>query len=669
MRILGLSGGFNSIREDEPGNFNINQMRENAAAVLVENGKVIVAVEEERLNRIPGSNHRPVLAIQRCLSEAGLTLADIDRIAVYGEEKFYNHLLQRNYLADPSRYDTYATIRQVIRNYLAEAFDHRFDERSIVFVKHQHAHAVSAFACSGYESALVLSMDRAEDGFSGLVAKAVNDQWELIQTYHDTDSLVSFCKEVGEHIHPSVTNYRQLFQMSRHGDATPYRPYIKTCYELLPNGSYKLRFDPNALYEIMRLVPEADAAKQQCNLAASLQEMIETIVFHVIGHYRAVTGARRLCFAGELAANAALNAKLLQSGLFDELFIQPITHDAGAALGAALAQQAEGDDSGKRQPMEDLFWGARLASQDHIEAAAEQWGAFVAVQQAPRLTVAEQVASLLARREAVGWMQGRSEYGSFSLGNRSLLMHPYEAVSRIRDIPQPGMHSAPGDPLIVSIKESALHDYFEVPAAVLPSQFRFGNYLLAWTPGNDYMPEPHAYAQVHTVSASDNPALHQLLESFQQQTGFPFLIQSSLRNPAEPIVEAPHEAIALLVSGELGHLAIGELLLSRRETALPSLLQLRPQLPRYVTITQSIGYESPHRMARKAALVCPHRAADGTALSPQLYRLLTKADGRRSLRELLEPGSMEDSEQLERYAGAIRGLWQQRLLLLQPEGG
>ncbi|PQP81657.1 hypothetical protein C0Q44_18320 [Paenibacillus sp. PCH8] len=115
MRILGLSGGLDKIWDDEPSNFNWSKVRENAAAVLVEDGRVRFAIEEERLNRIPGTNKRPVLAIQKCLNEAGLTLADIDGVAVYGEEKFYNHLIQKSYLHDPNRYPLYGTMRQLIQ--------------------------------------------------------------------------------------------------------------------------------------------------------------------------------------------------------------------------------------------------------------------------------------------------------------------------------------------------------------------------------------------------------------------------------------------------------------------------------------------------------------------------------------------------------------------------
>ncbi len=179
MNIIGISGGFDSILEGKAGAFDLTEnTRNDSAAVLLRDGEVLFAVEEERLNRIPRTNYRPVLAIERCLQAANLSLREIDKIVVYGEEKFYNFFLQRNYLANPNRYTVYATIREWIRNYLKETFNYAFDAKSIVFVKHQYAHAMSAYACSGFESALVLSLDKSEDGFSGLLPRAAGWIWK-----------------------------------------------------------------------------------------------------------------------------------------------------------------------------------------------------------------------------------------------------------------------------------------------------------------------------------------------------------------------------------------------------------------------------------------------------------------------------------------------------------
>lgn len=671
MRVLGLGGGLDSIWDDEPGNFNWSKLREHAAAVLVEDGRVRFAIEEDRLNRIPATNKRPVLAIQKCLNEAGLTLADIDRVAVYGEEKFYNHFIQRGYLANPNRYPTYATMRQLIQQYLKKACGYVIDERAITFVKHQHAHGMSAWACSGYEQALVLSLDRAEDGFSGLVAKGREGQLERLHTFHDVDSLVGLCHQVGEIMSPPVSSLTELSLLAMEGRAAPYRVFFQGCYELLPNGGYSLRFDPHALIEGLRLEGRSDGMEQRRNLAAALQEVLESIVLHVARHYQTETGLDRLCLAGELAENKALNSKLLASGLFAAVFVQPITHDAGAALGAALSQlptaQGEWQTWLTQLRMEHVYWGTAVGTQDQIKEKAEQWRDWVTIREESAESIAEQAADLLARRHSVGWMQGRAEFGTCSLGNRSMLLHPYEAFHTSNELYKHWSEAGSSYPLMVSIKENRLKDYFDVPAAAAASQFRFGNYLLKWKPGNDYM-EPAVYAQVHTVSERDNLRFYQLLERFERKSGFPFLLHTSLRNPVEPIVETLSEAMAAFLSCKLDYLAVEDTLLSRREDQQErGLLSLRPSLPQHVSMVERIGYRSEHQMARSTELVCAQADQWKASLSPTLHALLMQADGHRPLGELMEAaGITADREQASHCLQSVRELWEQRLILLEP---
>ncbi|APO46206.1 hypothetical protein BS614_20715 [Paenibacillus xylanexedens] len=667
MRILGLSGGLDKIWDDEPSNFNWSKVRENAAAVLVEDGRVRFAIEEERLNRIPGTNKRPVLAIQKCLNEASLTLADIDGVAVYGEEKFYNHLIQKSYLHDPNHYPLYGTMRQLIQQYLKEECGYEIHESAIFFVKHQYSHAMSAWACSGYKRALVLSLDKAEDGFSGLVAKGSEGKLERLHTFHDVDSMVGLCHQVGEIMSPPIGSLTELSHIAMKGRAAPYRAFFQACYELLPNGTYKLRFDPNGLIEGLRLEGHSGAIEQRCNLAAALQEVLEAIVFHIVRHFQEETGMDTLCVGGELAGNVSLNSKLLDSGLFTAVFVQPIKHDAGAALGAALAQfSMENSEEKARSEMEHVYWGTAIETQDQIKEQAAHWSEWTAVKQELGMSIVEQVADLLSQRHSVGWMQERSEFGTCSLGNRSILLHPYEAFNTSNELYKNWTKAGNTYSLIVSIKESRLKDYFDVPATATASQYRFGNYLLKWKSGNDYM-DTATYAQVHTVSENGNSRFYQLLDCFECKSGIPFLIHTSLRNPVEPIVETLSEGIAAFLSCKLEYLAVGDTLLSRCEAKQQdqSLLSLRLSVPYNVNIVEQISYQSTHRMEHSKELICAHMAERKVGLSTSLHALLMLADGRRSLGELMEEIRMADHEHLQ-IIQSVKELWEKRLVILEP---
>ncbi|PQP81658.1 hypothetical protein C0Q44_18325 [Paenibacillus sp. PCH8] len=294
------------------------------------------------------------------------------------------------------------------------------NESAIFFVKHQYSHAMSAWACSGYERALVLSLDKAEDGFSGLVAKGSEGKLERLHTFHDVDSMVGLCHQVGEIMNPPIGSLTELSHIAMKGRAAPYRAFFQACYELLPDGAYKLRFDPNGLIEGLRLEGHSGGIEQRCNLAAALQEVLEAIVFHIVRYFQEETGMDTLCVGGEFAGNVALNSKLLDSGLFTAVFVQPITHDAGAALGAALAQfSMENSEEKTRPEMEHVYWGTAIEMQDQIKEQTAHWREWTTIRQELGMSIAEQVADLLAHRHSVGWMQESAEFGTCSLGNRS----------------------------------------------------------------------------------------------------------------------------------------------------------------------------------------------------------------------------------------------------------
>ncbi|MBJ6359991.1 carbamoyltransferase N-terminal domain-containing protein [Paenibacillus sp. GCM10012307] len=674
MNIIGISGGFDSILEGTAGAFDLTEStRNDSAAVLLRDGEVLFAVEEERLNRIPRTNYRPVLAIERCLQAANLSLSEIDKIVVYGEEKFYNFFLQRNYLANPNRYAIYATIREWIRNYLKEAFNFSFDLKSIIFVKHQYAHAMSAYACSGFESALVLSLDKSEDGFSGLVAKGSGLDLESLQSFHDVDSLITFCRNIGECLEPPISDTIQLYRIAAAGNAAVYRPFVASSYELLPGGGYKLKLDSNALHEIWRLegidAGPKQLARRASDLAASLQEMIEAIVFHIVTHYQQVTGMKRLCFAGELAANTVLNGKLLQSGLFEEVFVQPVHSDAGAALGAALSVFQRETKKCSSGPWTHLYWGSPIEPESDVLEAIELWDGIISRETedynlSDLHSASEKAASLLAAGEKVGWVQGRSEFGPNSLGNRCLLSDP-------RIAPDSSSAGNEAGSVCISIKESAVDQYFDIPLEIQPSQFRFGNYSLEW---KDELQPSHkagivgaSAVQVHAVAESDNPALWELLDKFEQETGLPFVAQFSLRSPFEPLPETAHDAIASMITGDFNYMAVGGLLVCKQRIHPDDLLRLKPMLPKYAYVHRKWTYKLPNEKAQVMELSCTCRRGFSVPLSAEVYRVLMNADGERTIMELLSESDISAAEDVTHCCNHLMELWAKRLLLL-PAG-
>ncbi len=410
-------------------------------------------------------------------------------------------------------------------------------------------------------------------------------------------------------------------------------------------------------------------ARRASDLAASLQEMIEAIVFHIVTHYRQATGMKRLCFAGELAANTVLNGKLLQSGLFDEVFVQPVHSDAGAALGAAISVFQRETKRRTPAPWPHLYWGSPIESESEVLEAIGLWDGMISREPedynlSDLHSAGEKAARLIAAGEKVAWIQGRSEFGPNSLGNRCLLSDPRVA---------PGSSSGnEAGSVCISIKQSAVAHYFDTPSGVQPSQFRFGNYSLRWKDGI----EPSAKAgiggaspvQVHAVAESDNPVLWELLDKFEKETGLPYVAQSSLSSPFEPLPETAHEAIASMITGDFNYMAVGGLLLCKQHILPGDMLRLKPMLPKYTYVHQKWTYKLPNEKAQATELACTYRSGLSVPLTEAMYRVLMKADGERTIMELLSESEITAAEDVTQCCNQLMELWARRMLQLQPAG-
>ncbi|WP_439373333.1 carbamoyltransferase family protein [Bradyrhizobium sp. DASA03120] len=664
MLCLGVSGGLDRVyeyRPELPSTF-----LHDGAAVLVRDGRVIAAVEEERLNRVKHSNKFPSHSIQYCLEVAGVQLKDIDRIAFYATEAYCNAMLERLFVSQPS--DAIPMdARLLLKMMLGQEFGTEVDPSRISFVSHHEAHAVSAFAMSGFEQSLVLAIDGGGDFLSGLVAIGSGTEVNVLERFPESNSLGLFYLETIRYLGYSLFDEYKVMGLAPYGDPAPYRKLFEQFYELSENGGYRLYLDrigPALVRNIQVRRKGMPFTQQHRDVSASLQEALERIVFHVLRHYREATGMKRLCLAGGVAHNCTVNGKLLYSGLFDDIFVQPASHDAGCALGGALMASHEGGRPAPRERLQDVYWGPDLGSEPAVEQELSAWAGHLHIERSD--DVAGRAADWMANGAVIGWVQGRSEFGPRALGNRSILADPRPAANKDR-INAMVKKREGYRPFAPSVLEEDAPEYFDLPASA--REFPFMNFVVRVRESKRDMlgaiTHVDGTARLQTVSRKSNPTYWGLIDEFKKRTGIPVLLNTSFNNNAEPIVDSVADAVATFLTTELDALVVGPFLVKKRAVTLEDWTSLAVSLPPYVSLYRVRS----HTARDRQETVCEIRTAfsgGGTVrISAVLFDLLMRIKGESVLRDLFDSMMMDHAER-ETLVEELRGLWEQRRVRLHP---
>jgi len=663
MLCLGLAGGLNRVQENPLGL--AGAFLHDGAAVLVEDGRVIAAVEEERLNRIKHSNKFPALAIRHCLDEAGARLGDIDAIGFYATERYCNALLAQLFAGQPDN-AVPLDARQLLTGLLAREFATTVDPARLHFVGHHEAHAVSAFAMSGLDESLILAIDGYGDFLSGLFAIGRGTGIEITETFSQRDSLGLFYLEVVRYLGYKPFDEYKVMGLAPYGDPATYRSVFEDFFELLPEGGYRVHIDRigPALIANGTVRRSGEQFEQRhCNVAATLQEVLERIVLHMLEHRRAASNIRNLCLAGGVAHNCTMNGKLLYSGLFDEIFVQPAAHDAGCALGAALILSAELGVPAPRETLRSVYWGPSLIADAALGDALAAWGPLLDVEHCD--DASDAAADLIASGAVIGWVQGRSEFGPRALGNRSIVADPRPASNKDR-INAMVKKREGYRPFAPSVLEEEVHNYFAVPAD--KSKFPFMNFVVPVREDRrdllGAITHVDGTARIQTVARADNPEYWRLIEAFRSRTGVPVVLNTSFNNNAEPIVDSAADAVVSFLTTDLDALVIGNYVARKREARVADWLALEISLPGYARLAQTRAFDATGQMETAHEFRTSFTTRAAATLSPTLYNALMTLDGACSCAELLRrAGAPENPEPL---LGEIRALWAQRLIQLAP---
>lgn len=671
MFVLGIHGSLRRAFEDGGAGFSWHD----GAAVLVKDYEIIAAIEEERLNRVKHSNSFPAAAVHLCLQQAGIGLGDVDGIAVGWTRETLDSVAVARVLG--SRRETMLSGRALLASLFAQEFGADVAGK-VRFCHHHFAHAFSAFYAANFDRSLVVTLDGDGDGLCGMVLVGEGDRLRRIRDYPESESLGNWYTTMIRILGYSRFDEYKVMGLAPYGDPKVYGELFRSFYRLLSDGGYELQPFRQQLAQLGKAGLLAHLRRSgepftevHKNFAAALQVALEEIVFHILRHFQRKTGEERLCLAGGVAHNCSLNGRLLYSGLFKEIFVQPAAHDAGTALGAAWSVLHEEGVQRRRQRIEHLYFGTEVGGDEEIRRALDLWKDFVSFEKLKG--VEQHTAQLLAEGAVVGWVQGRSEFGPRALGNRSILADPRPAENKER-INRMVKKREGYRPFAPSVQEERIEDFF----VVAPGQreFPFMIFVLqvqaAQRPVLGAVTHVDGTARVHTVSKHWNPRYWELLEEFGRITGVPVLLNTSFNNNAEPIVDSVEDAVVCFLTTDIDYMVVDNFLVRKRESS-PSdlqMLELVASLPPTKKLVRRTGRNGDPPLEETSFLIestaneyfGEHRAQ----ISRQLFHLLLMGDGQTRLGDLARRMGVSEAAQLRSLTTEVAALWAQRMLRLRP---
>ena len=594
MNIIGLSAYYHD-----------------AAACLVMDGEIVAAAQEERFTRKKHDQDFPVNALAYCLQEGGLVPADVDHVVFYDKPFLKFERLLETYLSfAPAGFKSFATAlpvwlkdklfqKSVITKQLTAIWgtEHDWAER-LLFSEHHMSHAASAFFPSPFEEAAVLTMDGVGEWTTTSLAIGKGNQLDVVKEIHFPHSLGL--------LYSAITYYTGFKVNSGEYKVMGLAPYGVPRYadlikqhliDIKDDGSFALDmsyFDyctgltmTNAKFDRLFGGPprrsESTLTQKEMDLAASIQAVTEDIVIKLARGIARSTGQKNLCLAGGVALNCVANGKLLRENVFENIWVQPAAGDAGGAIGAALGAYhlmlgrprvvKPGLDG-----MKGAYLGPRYETADTEQRLRAAGAVFTTVSDPE---VIELTAQALAEGKAIGWHQGRMEFGPRALGGRSIIADPRSpAVQKQLNLKVKYRESF--RPFAPSVLREDVSDWFDIqtdsPYMLLVADVH-QSHQIPMAPeqealfGIDKLNVPRSTipavthvdysARIQTVHAETNPRYHALISRFKQLTGCPVLVNTSFNVRGEPIVSTPEDAFHCLMGTEIEFLAVGNCILRK----------------------------------------------------------------------------------------------------------
>ncbi len=584
-----------------------------SAACLLQNGKILAAAQEERFTRLKHDESFPINSILYCLSEGQISPDQIDFVVFYDKPFLkFDRLLETylefapfgfvNFLSSfPSWIKDKLFQKRNLVIDLSNSISNEIDWKDkLLFSEHHLSHAASAFFPSPFEDAAILTMDGVGEWATTSIAIGNGNKLSIIKEINFPHSLgllysamtyyLGFKVNSGEYKVMGLAPYgrpvyadlirNHLIDIKDDGSYALDMSYFSYCTGLtMTNSNFHKLFggEPRE--------PESELTQREMDLAASIQNVVEEVVLKLCRHISKSTGLKNLCLAGGVALNCVANGKLLNENIFDNVWVQPASGDAGGAVGAALAiyYLMQGHprviDASALDGMSGSYLGPSF-SQSEVEVELRACGAVY--ETFSEVDLLDKTAMALANGKAVGWMSGRMEFGPRSLGGRSILADPRSETMQ-KDLNLKVKFRESFRPFAPSILYEDASDYFELNAdspymlfvaEVAKSKRLIGAHDDRDLFGIDKLNIPRSSipsvthidfsARIQTVHPETNPKYHRLLKRFKEITNCPILVNTSFNVRGEPIVCSPSDAFHCFMGTGLDVLVVENCYMDKR---------------------------------------------------------------------------------------------------------
>lgn len=600
MKILGISSFYH----------------DSAAAITVD-GEILAAAQEERFTRIKHDANFPTNAVKYCLDHTGYSIDQLDAVVFYDKPLLkFERLLETYYGFAPKGLASFIKaipvwlrekmfLKRIIKEELGkiEAFDKR--KLKMLFPEHHLSHAASAYYPSGFDNAAIITLDGVGEWATASICKANGKDITIekeLKFPHSLGLLYSaFTYFLGFRVNSGEYKLMGLapYGRSGHPDIKKYEEIIKSeLIHIYDDGSIWLNqkyFNYSTglrmvndkkwskLFGIDKREPESDLEQQHCDLGLAIQNVTEEIVIKMAKHAKEITGSANLCMAGGVALNCVANGKLLNEKIFENIFIQPAAGDAGGALGAALAAEHIYFGKALKKSDSDRLNGSYLGpeyNEQDVLKIIRKYEADATKYSNDQLYT--KVAEILADGNAVGWFQGRMEFGPRALGGRSILGDPRnEEMQKKLNLKIKYRESF--RPFAPSVLKEDVQDYFkledESPYMLLVQEIvdnrkepipvdyhSLGMKEKLYTKRSDIPSVTHVdfSGRIQTVDKRTNPQYWQLINAFKELTGYALVVNTSFNVRGEPIVCTPEDAYRCFMRTEMDFLVINNYVFDKR---------------------------------------------------------------------------------------------------------
>ena len=587
----------------------ISAFYHDSAACILNNGEIIAAAQEERFTRIKHDQNFPSNAIKYCLEEANIQSSQLKLVAFYDKPFLKFERLLETYLeyapfgissflkAIPIWIRKKLWIKLLIQDEL-EGYNGK-----ILFPEHHASHAASAFYTSPFVDAAFLTMDGVGEWATASYGVGNGNKMEIladIQFPHSLGLLYSaFTYYTGFRVN---SGEYKVMGLAPYGEPKYKNLIFEHLIDVKEDGSFMMDMSYfnyasgltmtndkfHNLFGGPPRTPESDLTQKEMDLARSIQEVTEEVVFKMAKNVKKVTGKKYLCLAGGVALNCVSNGKLLRSGIFNDIYIQPAAGDAGGALGCALIAwyQHLGNDR-KTDGVSDFMKGAYLGPQfsnNEIKIFLDKKG--YSYKELEDNELPEMIADLIADQKVIGWFQGRMEFGPRALGGRTIIGDARSAETQ-KTINLKIKYRESFRPFAPSVREENISEYFEIdrpsPYMLLVADVKKEKQLKMNKEQESYfgldklniarseipaVTHVDYSARIQSVNKTTNPRYHQMLTKFNEKYGCPVIVNTSFNVRGEPIVCTPQDAYTCFMRTEMDYLILNNYLLKKSDQKL-----------------------------------------------------------------------------------------------------